>query len=178
MAAPHRGSPMADSFVGVVGNWLTRLDPMLDRGFSRLAVANAESMTPEGAAFYKGRFSAVRTLSSKSTALIAVSQLPIEVPFHSVIGQRHPGPKEQGSDGVVPYWSSHLDGAQSEVIVRSGHGVFSNPQAVQEVIRILRLASEGKGKNSDASAGSLRPVRRRSPSFRYREAIGALRIQQ
>jgi hypothetical protein len=25
--------------------------------------------------------------------------------------------------------------------VRSGHGVFSNPEAVQEVIRILRLAS-------------------------------------
>ncbi|MGA8659723.1 MAG: hypothetical protein WB586_26685, partial [Chthoniobacterales bacterium] len=72
-------------------------------------------------------------------ALIAVSKLPIEVPYHSVIGQRHPGPKERGSDGVVPYWSSHLDGAQSEVIVRSGHGVFRNPEAVQEIIRILRL---------------------------------------
>jgi len=160
MASPHRGSPMADSFVGVAGNWLTRLDPMFDRGFSRLAVANTESMTPEAAAFYKGRFSAVRTLSSKSTALIAVSRLPIEVPFHSVIGQRLPGPKEQGSDGVVPYWSSHLDGAQSEVIVRSGHGVFSKPQAVQEVICILRLASEAKGKNSDVSA----PVKRDAPT--------------
>jgi hypothetical protein len=42
----------------------------------------------------------------------ALSQLPIEVPYHSVIGQRRPGPRERGSDGVVPYWSSHLDGAQ------------------------------------------------------------------
>ena len=74
----------------------------------------------------------------------ALSRLPIEVPYHSVIGQRRPGPRERGSDGVVPYWSSHLDGAQSEVIVRSGHGVFSNPEAVQEVIRILHLASPGK----------------------------------
>jgi len=163
MAAPHRGSPMADSFVGVVGNWLTRLDPMLNRGLSRLAVANTESMTPEAAAFYKGRFSAVRTLSSKSTALIAVSRLPIEVPFHSVIGQRHPGPKEQGSDGIVPYWSSHLDGAQSEVIVRSGHGVFSNPQAVQEVIRILRLASREKRINSHVFARAGRVVSPRRP---------------
>ena len=96
-------------------------------------------MTPDAAVFYKGRFSAVRTLSPKSTALIALSKLPIEVPYHSVIGQRHPGPKERGSDGVVPYWSSHLDGAKSEVIVRSGHGVFRNPEAVQEIIRILRL---------------------------------------
>ena len=139
MASPHRGSPMADSFIGFIGNALTRLNPVLERGFSRLAVANPEAMTPEAAAFYKGRFSAVRTLSPKSPALIAVSKLPIEVPYHSVMGQRRPGPKDRGTDGVVPYWSSHLEGARSEVIVRSGHVVFRNPEAVQEVIRILRL---------------------------------------
>jgi hypothetical protein len=96
-------------------------------------------MAPGAAAFYRGRFSAVRTLSPKSTALIAVSELPISVPYHSVIGQLHPGPKEQGSDGVVPYWSSHLAGAQSELIVRSGHGVIDNSDAIREVIRILHL---------------------------------------
>jgi alpha-beta hydrolase superfamily lysophospholipase len=140
MATPHRGSPMADSFIGFMGNALTRLTPMLEHGFSRLARANPEAMTPEAAVFYRGeRFSAVRTLSPKSSALIALSKLPIDVPYHSVIGQRHPGPKEQGSDGVVPYGSSHLDGARSEVIVRSGHNVFSNPDAVRETIRILHL---------------------------------------
>ena len=35
-----------------------------------------------------------------------------------------------GSDGVVPYWSSHLDGAESELIVRSGHEVFTKPKCV------------------------------------------------
>ena len=139
MAAPHRGSPMAESFVGFIGNSLTRLPPMLERGFSQLARVNPAAMTPGAAAFYKGRFSAVRTLSPKSTALIAVSELPIEVPFHSVIGQQHQGPKERGSDGVVPYWSSHLSGAQSELVVRSGHGVIDNPDAMREVIRILHL---------------------------------------
>jgi len=137
--SPHRGSPMADAFVGFVGNSLTRLNPVLEHGFSRLAVENPSAMTPEAALFYKGRFSAVRTLSPKSPTLMAVSKLPIEVPYHSVIGQRHPDPKERGSDGVVPYWSSHLDGARSEAIVRSGHAVFRNPEAVREVIRILRL---------------------------------------
>jgi hypothetical protein len=72
----------------------------------------------------------VRTLSPKDSALIALSELPIEVPYHSVIGQRYPGPKERGSDGVVPYWSSHLNGAESELIVRSGHEVFTEPEAV------------------------------------------------
>jgi hypothetical protein len=139
VAAPHRGSPMADSFIGFMGNSFTHLNPMLERGFTQLAKTNPEAVTPEAAIFYKGRFSAVRTLSPKSTTLIALSKLPIEVPYHSVMGQKYPGPKEQGSDGVVPYWSSHLNGVQSELIVRGGHAVFRNPEAVQEVIRILRL---------------------------------------
>jgi pimeloyl-ACP methyl ester carboxylesterase len=144
MAAPHRGSPMAESFIGFVGNSLTHLSPMLERGFSQLARVNPDAMTPGAAAFYSGRFSAVRTLSPKSTALIAVSELPISVPYHSVIGQLHPGPKEQGSDGVVPYWSSHLAGAQSELIVGSGHGVIDNPDAIREVIRILHLQQHSR----------------------------------
>ena len=139
MAAPHRGSPLAYSFVGLIGNSLTRVAPMLEHGFSQLARVNPQAMTPESAVFYRGRFSAVRTLSPRSPALIAVSRLPIEVPYHSVIGQHYSGPKERGSDGVVPYWSSHLDGAQPEVIVRSGHGVIANRDAVRETIRILHV---------------------------------------
>ena len=138
MAALHRGSPMADSFVGRLGNALSRLRPMEERGFSGLATANPEAMMPGAAKFYAGgRFSAVRTLSPESTAFIALSKLPIEVPFHSIIGQQHPGRKERGSDGVVPYWSGHLDGATSERIVRSGHGVIGNAEAIDEVIQIL-----------------------------------------
>ena len=145
MAAPHRGSSVADSFVGMLGNLLTRVPPLPERGLSQLARANPDAMRPEAAAFFEGgRFSAVRTLSPRSTALIAVSELPIEVPYHSVMGQLHPGPKERGSDGVVPYWSSHLPGAQSELIVHSGHGVIDNPDAIREVIRILRLEQRPK----------------------------------
>jgi len=107
----------------------------------------------------------VRTLSPKSTALIAVSELPIEVPFHSVIGQQHQGPKERGSDGVVPYWSSHLSGAQSELVVRSGHGVIDNPDAMREVIRILHLEQRStqngtaKNKMPDENTSPISPIR-------------------
>jgi pimeloyl-ACP methyl ester carboxylesterase len=145
MAAPHRGSPMSESLVGGLGNALSRLPPMEERGFSGLASANPEAMMAGAAKFYAGgRFSAVRTLSPKSTALIALSKLPIEVPFHSIIGQQNPGPKERGSDGVVPYWSSHLEGAASERIVRGGHGVIGNAEAIDEVIQILHRAAWGK----------------------------------
>lgn len=139
MAAPHRGSPMADSLIGRIGTSLTRLGPMEETGFSSLARENQENMHPDATEFAAGgRYSAVRTLSSKSTALIAVANLPIPIPFHSIMGQQRPGPKESGSDGVVPYWSSHLDGADSELIVNSGHNVITNPEAIAEVIRILR----------------------------------------
>jgi hypothetical protein len=46
---------------------------------------------------------------------------------------------ETGSDGVVTYSSSHLAGATSELVVRSGHGVCENPDAQREVLRILRF---------------------------------------
>jgi len=39
----------------------------------------------------------------------------------------------------VPYWSSHLDRATSELIVPSNHGAPRNPQAIAEVRRILHL---------------------------------------
>ncbi|HEY5778450.1 MAG TPA: alpha/beta fold hydrolase, partial [Terrimicrobiaceae bacterium] len=138
MAAPHRGSPMADSFIGWMGNSLARLSPMEETGFSSLSWQNPGAMMPAAAVFYDGgRFSAVRTLSPKSTALVALAGRPISVPYHSIIGQKNRGSKERGSDGVVPYWSSHLGGARSELIVRSGHGVIGNAEAIAEVIRIL-----------------------------------------
>jgi hypothetical protein len=53
-----------------------------------------------------------------------VNKLPITrgIPYHSIIGDRGGGDTPNSSDGVVPYWSSHLDGAQSELIVNSDHG--------------------------------------------------------
>ena len=43
------------------------------------------------------------------------------------------------SDGYVPYWSSHLDGAQSEAVVPSNHSVHHSLAGIAEVRRILRL---------------------------------------
>ena len=71
----------------------------------------------------------------------AVNKLPITpgIPYHSIMGDRGRGDTPNSSDGIVPYWSSHLDGAKSELIVNSDHGAQYNPQAIQEVGRILKL---------------------------------------
>ena len=141
MSSPHRGSPVSDSWLGALANFMSRVPAFLETGLNDLARSNPGAMTPEGAAFYDGeRFTAVRTLSARSPTLMALARLPIEVPFHTIVGQHRPGPRELGSDGVVPYASSHLDGAASELVVKSGHRTFKDPDAIREVIRILRLA--------------------------------------
>jgi hypothetical protein len=54
-------------------------------------------------------------------------------------GDRGLGGGLKASDGVVPFTSSHLEGAQSELIVPSGHPAHTNPLAVEEIKRILYL---------------------------------------
>jgi hypothetical protein len=70
-----------------------------------------------------------------------MNTLPIadQVPYLSIIGDRGRGDTPNSSDGVVPYWSSHLNGAQSEKIVPSDHGSHQNKQGIEEIHRILVL---------------------------------------
>jgi hypothetical protein len=80
-------------------------------------------------------------LRANSPLLKSILALPMRpgVPYHSVIGDQGRGDTPDSSDGVVPYWSSHLTGAASEKIVPSGHGAHENPQGIAELARILRL---------------------------------------
>jgi hypothetical protein len=63
------------------------------------------------------------------------------VRYDTIIGDRGRGDSPNSSDGVVPYWSSHMNGAESECIVPSGHGAHQNPQAIAEVLRILKASA-------------------------------------
>ncbi|MGZ5552546.1 MAG: esterase/lipase family protein [Chthoniobacterales bacterium] len=139
-ATPHRGSQLAESWIGHFAASLIRLPSDLQSDIVNVVSENPDAATPTAKAFHREmNFSSVRTLSPRDPALQALADLPIEVPFHSIIGQHNPGPIETSSDGVVVYSSAHLDGAASELVVRSGHGVCENPEAQREVIRILRL---------------------------------------
>jgi hypothetical protein len=140
VATPHRGSNLAESWIGHIAASLIRLPKSLQADIVGVVSANQDAVTPAAKEFDREmNFSAVHTLSSRDPALHALVDLPIKVPFHNIIGQNHDGAVETGSDGVVSYVSSHLDGASSELIVRSGHSVCENGDAQREVIRILRL---------------------------------------
>jgi hypothetical protein len=78
-------------------------------------------------------------LSPRSSLLTALDKLPIRAPHHSIIGDRRRGDTPNSSDGTVPYWSSHLDSAQSELIVPGPHSSFELPETIDELRRILKL---------------------------------------
>ena len=60
--------------------------------------------------------------------------------LHSIIGDRgREGPIGESSDGVVEYWSSHLDEAATETIVPAGHAMLSKPEVIEETEKLLRL---------------------------------------
>jgi hypothetical protein len=56
---------------------------------------------------------------------------------HSIIAVDSDGPLKEGGDGVVKYVSAHIDKVASEKVVRSSHSVQGNPEAIQEIKRIL-----------------------------------------
>ena len=88
----------------------------------------------------------MHALSPKQPTLRILSGLPLSHPVatHSIIGNRgKPGRVEDSHDGLVPYWSSHLEDADSEKVVPLGHYLFEHPEGEAEIVRILRLPKGG-----------------------------------
>ncbi len=141
MAVPHRGAQMADSMLGRLGAWaITLPDTLVQPGktlVSRLAHVRAERSGRSVAARLERKMTGIDSLSPDNPGLAVLCALPITVPFHSIIGNEEHAGVPGGTDGVVPYTSAHLDGAVSELIVKSDHSVPGNLNAIQETRRIL-----------------------------------------
>jgi pimeloyl-ACP methyl ester carboxylesterase len=146
MATPHRGSRFALRPIARLGAMLTTLPrTLVDPGASlieQIAARNAQAPQSEAAARIEGSMTGIDSLSPDNPGLGVLCALPITVPFHSVIGNNKQAGVPGGTDGIVPYTSSHLEGAQSELIVKSDHSVEENLNAIREVRRILLLHLE------------------------------------
>ena len=138
ISTPHRGSELASNWIGRIGAGLVRTP----RLFTSVYASTKPLLIADPAARPLNRMpNSVDTLEPNDRFVEAVNKLPITpgIPYHSIIGDRGRGDTPNSSDGVVPYWSSHLPGTQSELIVNSDHGAQYNPQAIREVERILKL---------------------------------------
>lgn len=142
VAVPHRGSDFADNPLGHFGRWIAKPPGEFGEFFDRLSKANPGAFRPGYEELGRGRLDSIAALSPKHPTLQALADLPFATPvqIHSIIGDRgKPGPLEESSDGIVPYSSSHLAGADSELVVPQNHEVYRHPEAVDEIRRILRL---------------------------------------
>jgi pimeloyl-ACP methyl ester carboxylesterase len=137
ISTPHHGSSLAAGWIGRIGSALVRAPR-----FMVSAYASAKPLLiADPAARQLNRVpNSVDTLDPSDRFVLAVNKLPLVpgVPYHSIIGDRGRGDTPNSSDGVVPYWSSHLDGARSELIVPSAHPALRNGEAIKEVERILK----------------------------------------
>jgi pimeloyl-ACP methyl ester carboxylesterase len=137
ISTPHRGSKLASGWIGRIGAALVKTP----RLFTSVYTSTKSLLVADPAARPLKRMpNSVDTLEPNDRFVQAVNKLPITrgIPYDSIMGDRGRGNTPNSSDGVVPYWSSHLDGAQSELIVDSGHDAQTNPEASKEVARILR----------------------------------------
>ncbi|MEY2575539.1 MAG: hypothetical protein QOF80_1026 [Verrucomicrobiota bacterium] len=137
ISTPHRGSKLASGWIGRIGASFVRTPRFL----TSIYTSTKPLLITDPAARRLNRMpNSVDTLEPNDRFVQAVNKVPITpvIPYHSIMGDRGRGDTPNSSDGVVPYWSSHLEGARSELIVNSDHGAQYNPQAIREVARILK----------------------------------------
>ena len=79
-------------------------------------------------------------MNPNSAFIKTFASIPLSpgIQAHSIIAVANPDdPKEEWDDGVVTYQSAHVEGVQSELVVHSGHSAQDNPEAIEEIRRIL-----------------------------------------
>jgi triacylglycerol esterase/lipase EstA (alpha/beta hydrolase family) len=136
ICTPHRGSNMASGGPGKFAISLITL-PVTLAATMKDSLTSADLVQLTGSS--KRLPNSVWGLKPSNPALPVINSAPISVPYHSIIGDRGKGDSPNSADGVVAYWSSHLDGAKSELIVPGPHGSCALPQTIAELDRILEL---------------------------------------
>jgi hypothetical protein len=142
---PHRGSRLAANSAGALVIRLIRLPDTLlneaEHALNQLADAGSRRLP-----------TSIHGLSPRSRFLRVLDATEPTVPVHSVLGNRGRGDGSRGSDGVVPVHSARFPGAESELVVPTGHGGFDHPLVVAELKRIILLDIEQRRADADGGA--------------------------
>ncbi|HJU39589.1 MAG TPA: alpha/beta hydrolase, partial [Tahibacter sp.] len=142
LAAPHRGSPVADGFFGRLARAIVRKRAPEVKALFRITDANARFVRDDVRRSYRtGVLNSIATLQTHQPVHVAAQALLPKIPYHTIAGSL-PGAWPPG-DGFVPLDSALLPGAASTLVVESGHDVYESAEAIAEVLRILREDVEG-----------------------------------
>ncbi len=139
ITTPHRGSMVAKGPIGRIASSLIRQPAQFLQLGTEVMQASVVRQEP-GVLKLERMPNSIDTLAPNDAFVQAMNTLPLAsgIPLHSIIGDRGRGDTPRSSDGVVPYWSSHVEGAESEAIVPSDHNANRHPTGIAEVSRILK----------------------------------------
>jgi pimeloyl-ACP methyl ester carboxylesterase len=149
LCTPHRGSYLASfSLAGLVSDFVAA-PSNLTQVLGELVLQNHDKLMLRTMARLP---TSIDNMTPGNPFIRALSNLPLSpgIHAHSIVAVRGDGPPERGSDGVVDYESAHLDGVDSELVVRSSHSAQDQAEVIEEIRRILlehadALAADGIG---------------------------------
>lgn len=135
IAAPHRGTPVAQSTAARWAANLVTLPATVLGDVKELVklLATPNGVNPNSTL---DTINGIRNLSDADPFIRAASNLSIApaIRYHSIIATERSGVQlVESSDGLVPYRSAHLAGAASEKIIESGHSVQEGAPAILEI---------------------------------------------
>ncbi|MBI1323703.1 hypothetical protein GC170_11030 [bacterium] len=135
------GSSFASRPVGRISSSLVRIPQTNDSLRQEILRENSpETLQPAFRRF--GGFNGIDNLEPDNPMILALQKTRPDpaVRFHTILGDNGrliPRLKGQITDGLVTYESGHLDGAQSELIVKANHYLNHDKPVIEEVNRIL-----------------------------------------
>ena len=143
VCTPHQGSGLAGGIVGKIARLLAGLPTRLIGATMHIITLNRDALVDDAAR----PGSSIDSLTPGSRLFTALSQMPPQprTHLHSIIGDRGKGGDVwHSSDGVVPYWSSHIEPVDSEVVLPASHSALADTRVSEEIRRILRDQLKGR----------------------------------
>jgi pimeloyl-ACP methyl ester carboxylesterase len=141
ICTPHRGSYLAGLQLMSLNpaKWISDLVALpsnLMQVSTELVTRNRDKLVLRG---MNRMPTSIDNMTPGNPFIKTLADIPVApgIRAHSIIAVKGDGAVERGSDGVVAYASAHLDGVESELVVRSGHSAQGRAETIEEMRRIL-----------------------------------------
>ena len=136
VCTPHGGSYLASFSIARLLSDLISAPSDLTQVFTELVTRNQDQLVLRRIARLP---TSLDNMTPGNPFIKALSELPVApgIKAHSIIAVDGDGPPEGQSDGVVRYESAHVEGVESEFVVRSRHSAQGRPETIEEIRRIL-----------------------------------------
>ncbi|RDS83528.1 alpha/beta hydrolase [Dyella monticola] len=155
MAAPQRGSPAAEGLLGRMVGLLAWRNIEEMAAVMRIVGQNPKAIQPALQAMFKvGHITSITSLRPDEPVTLADEKLmPAPGVRYDTIAGVLPGITPPG-DGYVPLSSALLPGSTTTLIIRSDHKVPDRPEAIADVLKILRAHAKQIASTESLSAAT------------------------